>query len=58
MIKLLCYSCKNYIVGNKCLAFVDGIPKEIINGMNNHKKPLPNQGNDIVFEEEKEQTKI
>ncbi len=38
---------------NNCLAFPNGIPVEIAYGNNKHLKPLPNQGNDIVFEKEK-----
>lgn len=34
-----------------CEAFSHGIPGEISYGDNLHLKPLPNQGNDIVFEE-------
>jgi hypothetical protein len=48
-----CFNCSNYIEKkNKfiCLAFADGIPDEILLGENDHSKPLPEQGNDIVFE--------
>tara|TARA_B100000745_G_C19803992_1_gene264650 strand:+ start:167 stop:310 length:144 start_codon:yes stop_codon:yes gene_type:complete len=31
------------------LAFPNGIPEEILDGSNDHTKPLPNQDNDIVF---------
>ena len=34
-----------------CLAFPYGIPDEILNGENDHSKPLPGQENDIVYEE-------
>lgn len=50
MIILNCSNCKNYLGDNTCLAFPDGIPDEILNGDNDHSKPLPNQDNDIVFE--------
>lgn len=33
-----------------CKAFPDGIPEEIAYGDNLHEKPLPDQGNDIVYE--------
>ena len=33
-----------------CEAFPDGIPGEIISGENLHSKPLPGQGNTIVYE--------
>jgi hypothetical protein len=35
---------------NVCLAFPDGIPNEIAYGNNPHSTPLPNQGNNIIFE--------
>lgn len=48
---IICDFCKNIIKkGNLCSAFPKGIPKEIIEGKNLHQKPLPKQGNDIVFE--------
>jgi hypothetical protein len=34
-----------------CDAFKDGIPADIFVGNIDHNKPLPGQGNDIVFEE-------
>ena len=51
MINLLCISCKHYKDEvSKCDAF-DKIPEIIVNGKNDHSKPLPEQDNDIVFEE-------
>ena len=44
-----CLICKHYINNGKCNAF-QKIPNEILDGENNHSKPLPNQTNDIVFE--------
>ena len=55
--------CKNYVGVRKpdgteeterpvCLAFPDRIPPEISYGDNKHIRPLPNQGNEIVFEKE------
>ena len=35
-----------------CEAFPVGIPDVIAYGNNKHTKPLPDQGNDIVFEKE------
>ena len=35
---------------NSCKAFSKGIPNEIAYGNNLHRKPLPDQGNDIIFE--------
>lgn len=46
----LCQNCKNYIGDLKCKAFINGIPQEILEGKNDHSKPLKGQGNDIVFE--------
>jgi hypothetical protein len=33
-----------------CKAFPKGIPREIAYGPNEHLTPMPDQGNDIVFE--------
>ena len=46
-----CFNCKWYTGKLKCLAFPKGIPNEILTGNENHKKPLKNQDNNIVFEE-------
>ncbi|CAB4218855.1 hypothetical protein UFOVP1596_47 [uncultured Caudovirales phage] len=45
----VCNKCKNHIDGLKCKAF-DVIPDAIIFGDNDHSKPLPGQGNNIIFE--------
>lgn len=37
---------------NFCDAFPEGIPFEIAYGKNKHLKPLSDQDNDIIFEEE------
>ena len=50
IIKKGCLNCKYYILNYKCVAFIDGIPIKIVNGENDHKNPLPQQNNDIVFE--------
>lgn len=48
-IELICFKCKNFTLEG-CPAFPDfEIPEEITSGENKHKKPLPGQGNDIVF---------
>jgi len=50
-----CLVCKHFNeleYGLTCNAFPDGIPENIIMG-EPHTKPLPSQGNDIVFEEDK-----
>ena len=52
MITKLCLTCKHHILGNQCEAFPNGIPDEIFqDGTNDHKKPLPGQKNDLVYEE-------
>ncbi len=50
-LKCVCIECKNYINHLTCTAFPDGIPDEIVfNGMP-HDLPLPDQDNEIVFEQ-------
>lgn len=44
-----CMECKHYLIDKECDAF-KLIPDSIWHGENDHTKPLPNQGNDIVFE--------
>lgn len=47
----ICFQCKHFdIETSTCAAFPREIPEEILVGENNHRKPLPGQGNDIVFE--------
>jgi hypothetical protein len=48
--KWICVECKHYLRGNRCLAFLDGIPEEIYSGKDDHSKPLKFQENKIVFE--------
>ena len=50
MIPITCLNCKNYIDNLTCTAFADIIPTEILEGDNNHSKPLPEQENNIIFE--------
>ena len=45
-----CSNCKHYLGALMCMAFLDAIPDEILNGNNDHSKPLKDQDNDIVFE--------
>ena len=49
-----CPSCKHLNEWNgeaeTCKAFPDGIPEEILMGKNKHKRKLPDQDNDLVFE--------
>jgi len=49
-----CSDCKHFIVDpwkTICKAFPEGIPREIILNEIIHDKPLPDQGNEIVYEE-------
>ncbi len=46
-----CLNCKNYVSGLVCMAFPDGIPEQILNGENDHSKPLKSQDFPIVFEQ-------
>jgi hypothetical protein len=47
----ICFRCKHFdIETSKCPAFKGDIPDEILFGDNDHKEPLPDQKNDIVFE--------
>jgi len=49
-IDLICFNCKHQnILDVGCRAFPDGIPDEILQS-NEHSKPLPGKGNDLVFE--------
>jgi len=45
-----CSNCKNYLGNLSCMAFLDGIDKAILEDENPHTEPLPNQGNNIVYE--------
>ncbi len=53
LVKIACNICKHFnfddLDGFSCSAF-DVIPDIILSGKNKHTKPLPGQGNDIVFE--------
>jgi hypothetical protein len=53
-VNLICFRCKHFdrFEHGGCTAFPDGIPDVITSGENDHSKPLPGQGNDIVFEPE------
>lgn len=44
-----CFMCRHYTQDLKCRAFPRGIPKAILNGLFEHTRPYPKQGNDIVF---------
>lgn len=47
----ICFKCRHFNIDKSvCKAFPKEIPFEILNGENNHSKPLANQDNDIVFE--------
>jgi len=45
-----CPYCVHYTGDLKCEAFPDGIPKEILNGDNDHSIPLEEQENELTFE--------
>jgi len=51
--QIICVLCRHYDwkkpETHNCKAFPDGIPDEILFGENDHKKPLPEQKNKIVF---------
>ena len=50
-----CYKCKHFeeyhTIKTSCSAFPKGIPNEILREGKKHNKPLPNQKNNIIFEE-------
>ena len=47
----ICFLCIHYNIEDAiCDAFPNEIPDEISGGDNDHSKPLPNQGNNIVFQ--------
>jgi hypothetical protein len=49
--KPICFDCKHFDIETcKCPAFKGDIPDEILFGNNNHRKPLPEQKNKIVYE--------
>jgi hypothetical protein len=49
---LICFKCKHFReFSGGCVAFPEGIPDEITEGNNQHKKPLKTQENEVVFEE-------
>lgn len=46
----ICVTCKWFFGLNTCQAFPNGIPDAIMFGENQHSEPMPNQGNNIVYE--------
>lgn len=46
---IICNNCRYYNKDLTCDAFPDGIPFEIIDGKNDHKKPCCKQKNDLIF---------
>lgn len=46
----VCNRCKHFWGSTACFAFPEGIPADILHGENQHTEPLPDQGNNIVFE--------
>ena len=49
-ISVQCLECNHLGEPLTCKAFTEGIPIEILGGKIDHSKPLPDQGNDIIFE--------
>lgn len=45
-----CNNCKNYISDLKCVAFLNGIPYDILSGEKSHDEVMPNQDNKVIFE--------
>ena len=45
----ICNYCKYYNQDGTCQAFPERIPDEILEGKNNHSRPLPEQQNTIIF---------
>ena len=44
-----CIVCKNYIAGKTCLAFLDGIPADIFEGLKEHTSVVKGQNENHVF---------
>lgn len=58
LLEPICFKCKHFdIETSTCEAFTKEIPYVILTGENDHSKPLPDQKNDIVFEEFKSEKK-
>lgn len=49
---VLCGACKRLRLDGKqrCKAFLEGIPKKILDGKFDHTKKFPGQDNDLLFE--------
>ena len=47
----ICVNCKHFDIETFTCAAFDKIPEIILLGDNDHTKPLPEQTNDIVFEQ-------
>lgn len=44
-----CKYCEHFRFDGTCTAFPQKIPLDIVSGATKHTKPLPNQGNSIVY---------
>lgn len=57
-IDLICFNCKHFgKTPEGCLAFPNGIPDEILL-TNEYSKPLPGQGNNLVFTPKTEEDEL
>lgn len=54
----VCNNCRHDNGDGTCRAFPNGIPTKILIGKNNHSVPLPEQQNDITFEDERDVAEI
>jgi hypothetical protein len=52
ILKPICFNCKYFDINeSKCPAFEGDIPDVILSGENDHLEPLPDQKNNIIFEQ-------
>lgn len=49
IIEAVCYSCRHLLQEGTCLAFPDGIPEDILSGVDDHRSPSFGQKNNLVF---------
>lgn len=46
-----CLRCKHYLIGNKCLAYINGIPKDFLFNKKLHNKIENNQIGKYIFKD-------